>query len=160
MALVVTRTRFFLLEINFARGPLSSGYGAGFWRMAVRGKRINAMTDISRAQDKVSAGDPIPPKCAVIEVHIGELKQLFDAIDPSPFRDRDLDPKAEEFIVGWAKDLPRDASLALVVDLDREAGLSDEAAVCGTRFTSFSSIALKHIANGSENCSVWVAPAW
>ena len=87
------------------------------------------MTDISRAQDKVSAGDPIPPKCAVIEVHIGELKQLFDAIDPSPFRDRDLDPKAEEFIVGWAKDLPRDASLALVVDLDREAGLSDEAAV-------------------------------
>ena len=90
---------------------------------------MNAMTDISRAQDKVSAGDPIPPKCAVIEVHIGELKQLFDAIDPSPFRDRDLDPKAEEFIVGWAKDLPRDASLALVVDLDREAGLSDEAAV-------------------------------
>ena len=90
---------------------------------------MNAMTDISRAQDKVSAGDPIPPKCAVIEVHIGELKQLFDAIDPSPFRDRDLDPKAEEFIVGWAKDLPRDASLALVVDLDREAGLSDKAAV-------------------------------
>jgi hypothetical protein len=87
------------------------------------------MTDILSAKDKVSAGDPIPPKCAVIEVHVGELKQLFDAIDPSPFRDRDLDPKAEEFIVGWAKDLPRDASLALVVDLDREAGLPDEAAV-------------------------------
>src|SRR5262249_43881467 len=49
----------------------------------------------------ISAGDPLPPKCAVIEVHVGELKQLFDAIDPSPFRDRDLDPKAEEFIVGW-----------------------------------------------------------
>ena len=76
-----------------------------------------------------SAGDPIPPKCAIIEVHVGELKQLFDAIDPSPFRDRDLDPKAEAFIVGWAKDLPRDAALALVVDLDREAGLPDEAAV-------------------------------
>ena len=87
------------------------------------------MTSISSAKDKDSAGDPIPPKCAIIEVHVGELKQLFDAIDPSPFRDRDLDPKAEEFIVGWAKDLPRDASLALVVDLDREAGLPDEAAV-------------------------------
>jgi hypothetical protein len=62
-------------------------------------------------------------------VHVGELKQLFDAIDPSPFRDRDLDPKAEEFIVGWAKDLPRETPLALVVDLDREAGLADEAAV-------------------------------
>src|SRR6266481_4932888 len=87
------------------------------------------MTNFSTAEDKNSAGDPIPPKCAVIEVHVVELKQLFDAIDPSPFRDRDLDPKAEEFIVGWAKDLPRDASLALVVDLDREAGLPDEAAV-------------------------------
>ena len=31
--------------------------------------------------------------------------------------------------MGWAKDLPRDATLALVVDLDREAGLPDEAAV-------------------------------
>jgi hypothetical protein len=87
------------------------------------------MTDRSNTKDRASAGDPIPPKCAVIEVHVGELKQLFDAIDPSPFRDRDLDPKAEEFIVGWAKDLPWNASLALMVDLDREAGLPDEAAV-------------------------------
>src|SRR5215469_13971745 len=87
------------------------------------------MTNVSSAKDKPSAGDTIPPKCSVIEVHDGELKQLFDAIDPSPFRDRDLDPKGEEFIVGWAKDLPRDATLALVVDLDREAGLPDEAAV-------------------------------
>src|ERR1700724_74190 len=87
------------------------------------------MTNASGTKDKASAGDPIPPKCSVIEVHVGELKQLFNAIDPSPFRDKDLDPKAEEFIVGWAKELPRDATLALVVDLDREAGLPDEAAV-------------------------------
>src|SRR3984893_11585354 len=86
------------------------------------------MTNASGTKDKASAGDPIPPKCSVIEVHVGELKQLFNAIDPSPFRDKDLDPKAEEF-VGWAKELPRDATLALVVDLDREAGLPDEAAV-------------------------------
>lgn len=78
---------------------------------------------------KHSAGDPLPPKCAVIEVHLAELKQLFNSIDPSPFRNRDLDPKAEEFIVGWAKDMPRDAPLALLVDLDRPAGLPDEASV-------------------------------
>src|SRR6516162_6782387 len=87
------------------------------------------MTNTSAIKDKASAGDPIPPKCSVIEVHVGELRQLFNAIDPSPFRDKDLDPKAEEFIVGWARDLPRDASLALVVDLDRPAGLPDEAAI-------------------------------
>jgi hypothetical protein len=87
------------------------------------------MASLPSPKDKPSAGDPIPSKCSIIKIHVSELKQLFDAIDPSPFRERDLDPKAEEFIVGWAKDLPRDASLALVVDLDREAGLPDEAAV-------------------------------
>lgn len=87
------------------------------------------MADNLPSTNKPSAGDPIPPKCSIIEVHVAELRQLFDAIDPSPFRDRDLDPKAEEFIVGWAKELPRDSTLALVVDLDREAGLPDEAAV-------------------------------
>ena len=87
------------------------------------------MTSPSSTTDRASAGDPIPPKCAVIEVHVAELKQLFNAIDPSPFRDKDLDPNAEEFIVGWAKDVPREAPLALVIDLDRPAGLPDEAAV-------------------------------
>lgn len=75
-----------------------------------------------------SSGDALPPRCAVIEVHVSELKRLFNAIDPSPFRERDLDPKAEEFIVGWAKDLPADAQLALLVHLDRPAGLPEEGA--------------------------------
>ena len=57
-----------------------------------------------------SAGDVIPPDCVRIEVHVAELKQLFNAIDPSPFRERDLDPNAEEFIVGWAKEAPHGAS--------------------------------------------------
>lgn len=91
--------------------------------------RANPATTPSANDDKGSAGDPIPPKCSVIEVHVGELRQLFNSIDPSPFRNKDLDREAEEFIVGWAKDLPRDVPLALVVDLDREAGLRDEAAV-------------------------------
>ena len=91
--------------------------------------RANPATASLVINDKASAGDPIPPQCAVIEVRVGELKQLFNSIDPSPFRNKDLDPKAEDFIVDWAKDLPRDVELALVVDLDRPAGLPDEAAV-------------------------------
>jgi len=87
------------------------------------------MEGSEHAGSRHSAGDPLPPKCAVIEVHVAELKQLFNSIDPSPFRNRDLDPKAKEFIVGWAKDLPREAPLALLVDLDRPAGLPDEAVV-------------------------------
>jgi hypothetical protein len=76
-----------------------------------------------------SAGDTIPAECRVVEVRVAELRQLFNAIDPSPFRERDLDPRAEEFIVGWARDLPRDAGLALLVHLERAAGDTDEAAM-------------------------------
>ncbi len=78
-----------------------------------------------------SAGDTIPTACRVIEVRVAELRQLFNAIDPSPFNDRDLDPRAEEFIVEWARDLPRDARLALLVHLERSAGQVDEAPMLG-----------------------------
>jgi hypothetical protein len=51
----------------------------------------------------------------LIEIHVAELKDLFNDIHPSPFREKDLDPEAEDFIVGWARDLPGEARLALVV---------------------------------------------
>ena len=78
-----------------------------------------------------SAGAAIATGTRVIEVRVAELRQLFNAIDPSPFRERDLDPRAEEFIVEWARDLPRDAPLALSVHLERAAGRADEATLLG-----------------------------
>ena len=78
-----------------------------------------------------SAGDVVPSAFKVIEVRVAELRQLFNAIDPSPFRERDLDPRAEEFIVEWARDLPRDAPLTLLVHLERACGPEDEAAMLG-----------------------------
>jgi len=38
-----------------------------------------------------SAGNTIPKACPIIEVRVSELRQLFNAIDPSPFHERDLD---------------------------------------------------------------------
>jgi hypothetical protein len=76
---------------------------------------------------RTSAGDAVPPHCRLIEVHVAELRQLFNAIDPSPFQERDLDPRAEEFIVEWSRDLPGGAALALVVHLERAAGPPEEA---------------------------------
>ena len=78
-------------------------------------------------QPRSSAGDALPQRCQIIEVRVAELRQLFNAIDPSPFRQRDLEPRAEEFIVDWASDLPKDKPWALVVHLDRPAGRADEA---------------------------------
>jgi hypothetical protein len=77
--------------------------------------------------ERAQAGDVIALDGEVIQVHVAELRQLFNGIDPSSFRDKDLDPAAEEFIVGWSKDAPRDAPLALLVHLDRPAGPPDEA---------------------------------
>lgn len=70
-----------------------------------------------------------PPNCALIEVHVSELKQLFNSLDPTPFRKRDLDPKAEEFIAGWARELHGDVPLGLLVHVDREAPSADDAAM-------------------------------
>ena len=50
---------------------------------------------------------------------------LFNAIDPSPLIDKDLDPRVEEFILSWARSARRDVPLALVIFVDRSAG-SDE----------------------------------
>jgi hypothetical protein len=66
-----------------------------------------------------------------LRLRLGELHQLFNAIDPAPFRERDLDPKAEEFIVGWAEELRGDGPLTLVISVDRpqpdDTGVAREA---------------------------------
>lgn len=66
------------------------------------------------------AGAAWPPDVESIEVRVGELKQLFNAMDPAPFNDRDLDPNAEQFIVEWARDAPAERPLGLTVHLSRE----------------------------------------
>jgi hypothetical protein len=55
-----------------------------------------------------------------LRLYVAELRQLFDSLDPAPFRERDLDPKAAEYIVDSAREVPRHAALALQVQLGRE----------------------------------------
>ena len=66
------------------------------------------------------------PDSVVIEVHVPDLRSLLNAIDPSPFRKRDLSPEAEAFIVGWAESAPRNAALSLLVHADRWLQADDE----------------------------------
>lgn len=73
----------------------------------------------------MSSNDEIPQNCELIEVHVPELRLLFNPLDHSPLPQRDLDPKVEEFIVSWARASRRGAQLALQVYVDR-AGGSDE----------------------------------
>jgi len=54
---------------------------------------------------------------SVIEVRVREVAQLFNSLDPSPFREGDLDTDAEDFIVSWARELPQNDELQIVVHL-------------------------------------------
>jgi hypothetical protein len=60
-----------------------------------------------------------------LQLYVGELRQLFDSMDPAPFRERDLDDKAAAYIVDSAREAPSGAALALAVHLGRETGSKD-----------------------------------
>lgn len=64
--------------------------------------------------------DPISTRTGLIEVRVDRLTQLFNSLDPSPFRNRDIDQDAEAYILDWARELPRDADLILNIHLPRE----------------------------------------
>jgi len=65
----------------------------------------------------------------MIEVRLRDVSQLFDALDPSPFREKDLDHHVEEYIVESIRELPSRAPCALLIHLDQPAGLSDQGVV-------------------------------
>jgi hypothetical protein len=64
-------------------------------------------------------GGPAPRR-HVLDLYLAETRQLFNSMDPSPFRERDLDPKAEDYIVEWAREAPARLPLELVVHVGRE----------------------------------------
>ena len=52
---------------------------------------------------------------STIELRVREIAQLFETLDPQPFREKDLDKDAEDYIVSWARELPRDGDFRLVI---------------------------------------------
>jgi hypothetical protein len=54
-----------------------------------------------------------------IRLKLRDMNQLFNSMDPSPFIERDLDDRAEEFIVSWAQECPSNASMKLRIYLDQ-----------------------------------------
>ncbi len=48
------------------------------------------------------------------------LQQLFYSLDPSPFRDRDLDPEAAKFIIEEAQDRASDEPLRIMLHVPTE----------------------------------------
>lgn len=83
-------------------------------------------------------GDEIPANYHTIEVHLQDLSKLFDAMDPSPLRCKDLHPNVVEHIVDSARDLPSRTPLALILHVDQPAlSQRDEATMCDATRTFF-----------------------
>lgn len=72
-----------------------------------------------------------------IAIRVRTITQLFNSLDPSPFRERDLDPHTDEFVVGWARELPHGAPFTIVVELPPEEAAKPEAAGIGEAFANY-----------------------
>ena len=80
---------------------------------------------------------PTPEHRYEIAMRVRTIMQLFNSLDPSPFRERDIDPHTEEFVVGWARELPHGAPFTLVVELPPEEASKPEAAGIGEAFANY-----------------------
>ncbi len=58
---------------------------------------------------------------ATIELRLANSAQLFNTLDPFPFREGDIDADAERYIVEWAQDLPKASDIAIVIHLQGAA---------------------------------------
>jgi hypothetical protein len=61
----------------------------------------------------------------VVEIRVDDIAQLFHTLDPFPFREKDLDREAEEYIVGWARELPADLPFRIVVHFPDDQSQTD-----------------------------------
>ena len=72
-----------------------------------------------------------------IAIRVRTITQLFNSLDPSPFRERDLDSHTEEFVVDWVRELPRGAPFTIVVELPPEEAAMPDAAKIGEAFANY-----------------------
>ncbi|MEQ1574929.1 MAG: hypothetical protein ABL993_11860, partial [Vicinamibacterales bacterium] len=55
-----------------------------------------------------------------IDIKVRHSGQLFDGRDPAPFRERDLDEDAVDYIMAAAKEIPRKQALTVVLTITEE----------------------------------------
>ncbi len=60
----------------------------------------------------------------LIEVDLERIEQLFNTLDPSPFRLRDLDAEAHDYIVGSAREIGQAKPVKLVLHLPDAAAVA------------------------------------
>lgn len=72
-----------------------------------------------------------PDSNQTIELRVEQTRQLFHTLDPFPFPERDLDKDAEDFIVGWARELSRTGPIHILIHIPRAEAKSAESEAIG-----------------------------
>jgi len=108
-------------------------------RTIVRGTGNQTMTDRASERgdsrretlEKTGSDDQAEVDGGIIELHLHDMTQLFDPMDPSPFQGKDLNRIAEAHIVDGVEELPSKTACALVLHLDQSRGQADEGRIAG-----------------------------
>jgi hypothetical protein len=74
---------------------------------------------------------------STIALRVETISQLFHTLDASPFREKDLDKDAEEYIVSWARELPNDQPLRISVHLPKTEAATPEAQEFGAAIAQY-----------------------
>jgi hypothetical protein len=83
-------------------------------KAAARQRGLYAPENRMREPHDTTIRYPTEDGVALIEIRLNTVNQLFNALDPAPFREKDLDADAEEYIVGAVDDFPLSAPLKIV----------------------------------------------
>lgn len=84
---------------------------------AVTPRAISAGSVGSGARPKRPRSSAPPPDSGELRLSIDTLGELFDSLDPAPHYERDLDAHAEQFLVDWASEKPKDVPLHLNIHM-------------------------------------------
>jgi hypothetical protein len=97
--------------------------------------------------------DRKPPSEAaenLIEIRVHDIAQLFHTLDPFPFREKDLADEAEDYIVGWAREMPGDRAIRIVVhipDTESQGKASGDLAEALNRYFAGRAVAVQRDLN-------------
>jgi hypothetical protein len=102
---------------------------------AVRdGRAVRADSGQEPGQETIGmATEPLIPvyrregEDTLIEIRLREVRQLFHTLDPAPFREKDLDEAAEQYLLEACREAGSHRPLRLVVHLPRPEAQSEAA---------------------------------
>lgn len=90
---------------------------------------MTAKSATTASSEPLATGQGAADSRTELELYLAETRQLFNSMDPAPFRERDLDPKATAYIIDWAREAPSGRPLSLTVHLGRESAAAEDSAM-------------------------------